>query len=41
MLSLRILFFQVSTKSYIRKDSMLVGVEIDGLVDVRYVKLRR
>jgi len=40
LLSLRKLFFQISTKSYMRKESMLLAVEIDDLVGVRQNEIR-
>ena len=37
---MRKLFFQISTKSYMRKESMLLAVEIDDLVGVRQNEIR-
>jgi hypothetical protein len=36
---LRRLFFHISTKSYIRKESKLLAVEIDNLVGVRQTEI--
>lgn len=37
---MRRLFFQISTKSYIRKEFILLAVEIDDIFGVRQTEIR-